>query len=359
MAERELDLFMTTGPENIFYLCGHQTIGYYMFQCLCVPARGEPFLILRELESYNARANCFLEDIIAYGDGDAPAELLATTLRRRGWQGRRVAIDRSAWFLTVDTYERLARELPDLLDGAGLVEPSRRVKSALELDCVAEAAKATDAGMRAGLKASRAGATENDVAAAVIAASVTAGSEYPGIEPLVTAGRRTGLPHAMWRRHRIKPGDVVGIESAACFNRYHVALFRTIAVGEIPEQARALYPVCLEALAAAIAAAKPGNRAADVHNAAQAVIDKRGATDRFRKKAGYSLGISFAPDWGEHGVLSVYKTVDVRLEPGMVLHLPMSLREFAQFTMAVSETIVITPEGCRWLSHIPRDLVEA
>lgn len=359
MARQELDLFVTTSPENIFYLCGHQTIGYYMFQVLCVPARGQPFMALRELESYNARANCFIEDILTYGDADNPSEFFAQTLKGRGWQGKRVAIDRNAWFLTVNIYERLAREFPGLLDGAGLVEPLRRIKSPLELASVEMAARVNDAGMRAGLKASRAGATENDVAAAVIAAAVSAGSEYPGIEPLITTGHRTGLPHAMWRRHRIKPGDVVGLETGGCHNRYHAALFRTVAVGHIPDVARGIYPICLEALEAAMAKAKPGNRCADVHNAAQAVIDKRGATERFRKKAGYSLGISFAPDWGEHAVLSLHHNVDVKLEPGMVFHLPMSLREFGQFTMAVSETIVITEDGCRQLSTIPRELVEA
>ena len=34
------------GPENIFYLTGQQTPGYYTFQSLCVPASGEPFHVL-------------------------------------------------------------------------------------------------------------------------------------------------------------------------------------------------------------------------------------------------------------------------------------------------------------------------
>ena len=40
LGERGVDLFLTSGPENIFYLTGQQTPGYYTFQCLGVPARG-------------------------------------------------------------------------------------------------------------------------------------------------------------------------------------------------------------------------------------------------------------------------------------------------------------------------------
>ena len=55
MATKGFDLFLTSGPENIFYLTGQQTPGYYTFQCLGIPAQGEPFLVLRSLE-FNERA---------------------------------------------------------------------------------------------------------------------------------------------------------------------------------------------------------------------------------------------------------------------------------------------------------------
>ena len=80
MAERGFDLFLTSGPENIFYLTGQQTPGYYTFQCLCVPVSGEPFHILRGLEAMNARLNTLLDDIEGYGDDAHPAAALVTSL---------------------------------------------------------------------------------------------------------------------------------------------------------------------------------------------------------------------------------------------------------------------------------------
>jgi len=359
LTEMELDLFLTSGPENIFYLTGQQTPGYYTFQCLCVPAEGSPFLITRELESYNARANTYLEESFSYPDGADPAAAVAAILKGQGWSGKKIAIDRNAWFFTVNLYERLKQDFGTFLDGSGLVEPLRRIKSPLELEAMSLAGNANDAGMRAGLARTKAGVSENDIASAIMGAAIAAGSEYVGMEPFVTSGPRSGIPHSTWRRRRIEPGDIVILETSACYNRYHAALFRTVAVGEVPSLARSHYDTCMAALDAAIEKVKPGNTCADVHHAAQAVVDRDGATDGYRKRTGYSMGISFAPDWGEGNILSLYKGVEVELEPGMAFHIPITLREYAQFTVAVSETVVVTEDGCKTLSDIPRDLVEA
>jgi Xaa-Pro aminopeptidase len=358
MAEARLELFLTSGPENIFYLTGQQTPGYYTFQCLGVPAAGAPFHVLRSLEAMNARANSYLTDISGYADDANPAAAVAEALDRRGWKGKRVAIDQNAWFLTVNLYQRLVAAFGPLLDGSGLVERLRRVKSPLELEQIDQAAVANDAGMAAGLAATRAGASDNDVAAAIMQAAIAAGSEYVGMEPFVTSGPRSGIPHTTWRRRRIAAGDVVILETSACYNRYHAALYRTVAVGAVPERARAMYEVCREGLAAALAELRPGRTCADVHAAAQAVVDRHGHTAGYRKRTGYSIGISFAPDWGEGNVLSLYRGVDVPLEPGMVFHVPITLRDYAKFTVAVSETAVVTTGGPRTLSRLGRELVE-
>ena len=244
-----------------------------------------------------------------------------------------------------------------LLDGSFLIEPLRRIKSRAEFEQIENAGAANDAGMQAGLDAVRIGASENDVAAAIISAAIRAGSEYLGMDPFVTSGPRGGIPHTTWRRRTIETGDVIALETCACYNRYHAALFRNVAAGKIPQRAEDMYKVCLEGLDAAIEKLRPGNTCADVHNACQAVIDKYGFTENYRKRTGYSIGISFAPDWGEGNILSLFHDVDVPLEPGMVFHVPVALRDYAKFTAAVSETVVVTDGAARTLSKLSRDLV--
>ena len=359
MAEKGFDLVLLTGPENIFYLTGQQTPGYYTFQSLCLPAAGEPFHVLRALEAANARLNTYLTDITGYADDAHPAAALAAVLKQRGWQGKRVAIDQNGWFLTINIYNRLIAEFGPLLDATGLVEPLRRVKSKREIEQIEQAGRANDAGMRAGLAAAREGASENDIASAIMGASIKAGGEYVGMEPFVTSGPRSGIPHTTWRRRVLAAGDVTVLETAACYNRYHAASFRTVATGKIPQLARDMYQVCVEGLSVAIDRLRIGNTCADVHDAVQAVIDRHGYTAGYRKRTGYSIGISFAPDWGEGNILSLFRGVDVPLEAGMVFHVPITLRDYNKFTVAVSETVMVTEKDARIFSTIGRELVQA
>jgi len=67
--------------------------------------------------------------------------------------------------------------------------------------------------MQAGLHATRLGASENDVAADIMAAAIRAGSEYLGMDPFVTSGPRGGVPHTTWRRRKIESGDLVALET--------------------------------------------------------------------------------------------------------------------------------------------------
>ena len=73
LAAAGIDLYLTSGAENIFWLSAQQTPGYYAFQCLAVPPDGAAFLMLRVLEICNARANTYLSE-----NGSAVRE------RRRG-----------------------------------------------------------------------------------------------------------------------------------------------------------------------------------------------------------------------------------------------------------------------------------
>jgi Xaa-Pro dipeptidase len=203
----------------------------------------------------------------------------------------------------------------------------------------------------------KSGASENDFVAAMVGSAIKAGSEYVGMEPLVSAGRRSGVPHGTWRRGKLAMDEPVFLEMAGCHDRYHAALMRCAWLGAMPQVADDMEKTCQEGLEAAIAAIRPGAACEAPHNACQQVIDRAGFTDNFKKRAGYSIGIAFAPDWGEGGILSLYTGVTTELRPGMTFHIPVALRVFGQFTVGVSETVVVTETGCRALSAIDRPIL--
>lgn len=357
MQKAGLDAMLVTSPENIYYLTGQQTPGYYTFQCLLLPASGEPSFVVRQLEYFNLVANTFLQDIHPFGDSDDPMVVLNALLKQKGLTGRRVGVEKSGWFFPVSVYDRMVAALGPLHDAGGITESLRTIKSPAEIEKLARAATYVDAGMKAGLARVRAGATENDLVAAMMHDAIAAGSEYMGMEPLVSAGRRSGIPHGTWRRGPITADNGVFLEMAACHDRYHAALMRSAWVGTLPEQVRDMMKVCQDALAASLEAIRPGVTCETPHNVCQRIIDAAGYTDNFRKRLGYSVGISFAPDWGEGGILSLNAGVKTELQPGMAFHLPPALRIYGRFTVGVSETIVVTETGYRVLGTLDRDMV--
>lgn len=354
LAAAGLDAMVVTGPENIFYLTGQQTPGYYMFQALVLPADGDPVFVIRQLEYFNFVANTFIADAAIYQDSEDPVGFLTKVLADKGLKGKRVAIDKRGWFLPIAIYEAMQQALGVIGDAAGIVERLRMVKSPLELEKLRFAATYVDAGMKAGAAAVKPGNSENDMVAAMMGAAIAAGSEYMGMEPLCSSGPRSGVPHGTWKRRRFQDGDPVLLEMAGVHDRYHAALMRTAWIGKPPAQAVEMMNVCLEALAVSLEEVKPGVPCEVPHLAAQAVIDRAGYTDSFRKRLGYGMGISFAPDWGEGGIIGLNKGITTLLQPGMVFHLPPALRIYGRFTVGVSETIAVTETGYRQLGTIDR-----
>jgi Xaa-Pro dipeptidase len=291
LAGAGIDVMVVTGPENIFYLTGQQTPGYYTFQAMVLPVEGDPVFVIRQLEYINFIANTFIADAEVYQDGDDPVDFLIDVIKKCGLSSKRIAIDKRGWFLPIKIYETLQHKLGEIGDAAGLIERLRTVKSTAEVAKIATAAAYVDAGMRAGLAAVKVGATDNQLVAVMMGEAIAAGSEYVGMEPLVSVGRRTGVPHGTWRRCTLAAGDPAFLEMAACHDRYHAALMRSAWIGEPPREARDMEKTCQDALHAALDSIRPGEPCAAPHLACQKVIDQAGYTENFRKRTGYSIGI--------------------------------------------------------------------
>ncbi|MDG2405801.1 MAG: Xaa-Pro peptidase family protein [Paracoccaceae bacterium] len=356
MAERGIDVMIVTGPENIYYLTGQQTPGYYTYQALLVPIDADPVFIVRQLELNNLVANSFVKDIHPYLDNADPVDVTSKLINDMGWQSKHIAIDERGWFLPIAIYKALLSKLGDLGNAAGVVESLRAIKSPNELEKLRISASYVHAGMRAGMDAIAVGKTENDIVSEMMGHAIKAGSEYVGMEPLMASGPRCGIPHGTWRRRVIEAGDPVFLEMAAAHDRYHASLMRSAWIGQPNDKARRMMDCVLAGLDSALDVLKPGNSCAEVHDACQATIDKYGYTENFKKRTGYSVGISFAPDWGEGNVLSLYTGIDRELEPGMAFHIPPALRIYGEFTVGVSETAIVTETGCETLLNFPRDL---
>jgi Xaa-Pro dipeptidase len=356
LSRQRLDALLVTTPENIYYLSGYQTPGYYCYQCLIVPAGQDPIHITRCQEETNVKARSWIERSTSYLDQEDPVELTAATFGELGLARARIGIEKTSWFLTIAQFEQLRTLLGDaaFANGAGIVEECRVVKSEREIAYIRRAAQIAEAGMKAGLDAIREGVSEDDVAAEVQRVLTVRGSEYPGLPIFVTAGIRSSFTHATWSGGRIQRGDPVLLEISGCVKRYSGALMRTAVVGPPSQQIQRMADASITALETLLQAVRPGRALGEVWEMWAQVVADAGFFNQ--RRPGYSIGVNFPPDWGE-GHIACFKRGDKRaLVPNMTFHTPSLIQLFGLAQIGNSETLRVTPDGCELLTRIERRL---
>lgn len=353
MEQKGVDVMLINTPENLYYMTGYQTPGYYWYQTLIVPLDQEPVIITRLNESSNVEPLTWVEDSRPYEDTDDWIEKTRDALASLGLIDKTIGIEHKSWFITIDDYQRLKVMLSDadFVDCSGLVEQGRVIKSPQEIEYIRHASRAAVAGMKAGIEAAVVGATENEVAAEVHKAQILEGSEYTGLPLFVAAGTRSLMEHATWYRKPIAPNEVVAMEIPGCINRYHSAFFRTVCLGEPPETAQRVMEAVTDSLQKAKSFIKPGVKAGDVFEVVREHVESANVGYKMDRRAAYSIGIAFAPDWGEGHILSFFRGDQRILRAGMTFHLiGAGVRIPGVGKVECTDSILITPGGCETLT---------
>jgi Xaa-Pro aminopeptidase len=261
--------------------------------------------------------------------------------------------------LNVLQFEALRQHLPAarLLPAGEILPVVKTRKSEAEIAYLREAGRLSTLGMEAALHACHAGSTDNDVAAAAYAAMVRGGSEFMCIEPIVTVGERAGIPHTSFRRNRLAAGDAVFIEVGACVRRYSAPLMRTAVLAPAPNALREATAACRDSLDMLLQHLCPGVAAREAATLARRAWQPLCDQLIWHGIYGYSVGLGFPPDWNDAPLL-ITEESDALLQPGMCFHVTTSLRQSAQFGVALSETVLITSTGNDVLTGTPRELYE-
>lgn len=358
MQRRGIDVLMINHLENIYYLSGFRTIGYYSFMALFVPASGQPAHLTRLIEKTTLQGTSWIPDRELYPDTENYLDACVRVIDAGGWGGSRIGIDKAAWYLTIDDYEKLASRLPKaaFVDGSMICENLRLIKSPAEQAYSRKAGKAASEGMRSAVAALRAGITEDDLMAAAYQGLFKMHSEYPGLPPLINAGVRHTMAHAMAEGHPVNQGDAVYFEVGASIRRYHGATLRIGHVGKPQKLFHDLTDLCRRSIDAGLKEMQPGNPAEAVDKAARKVIDDAGYGDKFRHKAGYSIGIAFPPDWSEARTMMLRGGETRPLQPGMVFHFLPAVFEYREYGVGLSETVLVTESGHEILTDVEQKL---
>ena len=348
-----LDVLVIHSPENIYYLSGYQTPGYYWYQALVLPLNSEAIFIAPPHEAALIPEFSWVEDSRVYPDTSDWAQITGEILKELSLTRSSIGLETKSRFLTVDFYQSIQSLLPDaqLIDGSGIVESCRLIKSASEIEYMRKAADVSSRGMKAGIKAVFEGASELEVAAAVHSELDMAGSEYTGLPAFITSGERSHLVHATWSPKLIDSGDLVFMEIPGSVNRYHAAQSRSVFVGEQTQKLMEANRVATEALETAKASMKQGVAASSVFKAGSSVINEANIGYKQGRRIAYGIGTAFPPGWDEGDIFSINIDESRPLLPGMCFHLITTMRVPGLGAIGCSDTVLVTDEGVETLTN--------
>ena len=337
LAERELDRMLVTDLTNVRYLTGFTgTNG----ACVCGPGVR---LFLTDFR-YTERAAAEVEDWETVTITSDWLKGVAERLEGRvGFEDDQMSVR-----LLGKLKEKLG-EGTEMVAAGGQVEELRRVKDDDELAKIAEASKLADEVWRWTLEQGLAGRPEREVARAAEARIRELGGD-PSFPAIVAAGTNGALPHAEPGEREIGRGELVVFDMGAKVDGYCSDGTRTFATGEPGEEARAVYEVVRAAQQAALEAIRAGVKGEDVDTAARKLIDDAGHGEHFGHALGHGVGLEV-----HEGPRLSQRSEDV-LAPGEVVTVEPGIYLPGNSGVRIEDLVVVTDEGLRNLSSLPKEL---
>jgi Xaa-Pro aminopeptidase len=383
MQQEGLDGLVAATLENFFYLSGIWNLGQELFphdtQAYVVATRDRPDAGLL---------------VVSVGEADLTLEAYPTisgavtygTFWRELPEGVQLAEDeRRVWQITygqeaaADAFEALARALEqaglthgtigvdergpnrDLLDQLrqrfpGLeVRPAsqtfrkiRMVKTPAEHERLIGALRATEHALRTTVDAAQEGVTERELAHVFEQAIVERGAR-PGFT-LLRFGRGMALGQVSPGDTPLKKGDYLWFDVGCTLHGYRSDIGRIVAFGEPSQQLRTLYNASKEGQTRAFELMTPGQKACDIFEAAVERVREMGIPHYRRHHVGHGIGVEY------YDLPILNPRTEIPLEPGMVFEVETPYYEFGFGGAFIEDTVLITDNGARVLTELPRDL---
>ncbi len=256
--------------------------------------------------------------------------------------------------MTVRTHGHLRELMPDTIDlvAAGdPVEDLRAIKDAAEIERIRAASQLADAGLRQIMAEGLVGRTEQAVAESLERAMRSQGASGMSFPSIVAAGPHGALPHAQPRDVEISGGELVVIDWGVVLDGYCSDCTRTLATGELDDEAHAVYELVLEAQLAGLRAVRAGVSGRDADGAARTVIGDAGHAEHFGHGLGHGVGLEVheAPRLSQRSDSVLASGNLVTVEPGVYLPGRLGVR--------IEDLVVVTESGCEILTGIPKELI--
>ena len=353
------DVYLCDHAEMLYWLTGY-TVSETFYRGAVIPLEGDPVWVLRAIDEVPCRKATWVEDVVAYPDDqDAHAQMAGTIAR---FSPKTIGADFTSFGFTVHTRDRLAALLPgtafvDLPNSSNLL---RAVKDAGEIRLMEKAARIGDGAMACVASSIVPGLRPRDASAVAAAHYLTHGADDYWVGPIsisrraASDGHDMGFLHATLAEDVLEDGDVLHVELVPRVSYYSCRFMRSVRIGTPTDEEVEVMERLVALQDAQFAAIKPGAVARDVDAILRGPLLKEGLRTHFPNISGYLVGIYSKTPRSSDTTLSLHPGADWRFEEGQTFHIYATARG-----LALSETVVVTTDGCLRLGRTPRRILTA
>jgi Xaa-Pro aminopeptidase len=349
-ADAGLDALLLSPGADLRYLTGYRAMLTERLTCLVLPAAGDPFLVVPELEKPGALASPLGGlgvDITGWSELQDPYAIVADRLPAGA---RRIAVDNHMWAEKVLALRAVLPRAEQSL-AATVLRELRMRKSPAEIEALRRAGAAIDRVHRRIGEWLRPGRTEREVARDIAENIIAAGHESADFV-IVASGPNGAAPHHEVSDRVIRAGDPVVVDiGGTTRDGYCSDSTRTYAVGEPPPAFRELYEVLLEAQRTQTESVRPGITAEELDAVGRDIIAGAGYGEHFIHRTGHGIGLE------THEEPYIVAGSALPLEPGMTFSVEPGIYLPGRFGARIEDIALCTGSGGERLNLTGRDLV--
>ncbi|MEN8742204.1 MAG: Xaa-Pro peptidase family protein [Phaeobacter gallaeciensis] len=340
---------LVPGP-NFTRALGHSFMSHERPFVLVIPAEGKPAAIVPNLELGSWEQVGFDGAVFDWRDQDGYAGAFAALAAHLPMT--RLAVEGQV--MRVFVHHALKQAMPDveIIDAERQISGLRMIKTAADIAALEAAISLSERALHRVLEGVRVGQTEKEIESALIQALFAEGADDLAFTPIVAAGDNSARPHAHARAdYKVQSGDALLFDFGGRKDGFCADITRTVFVGEVSDEGRAVYDTVLRANLAGLEVTRAGVTAHEIDDVVTGVLEASPYADRIRTKTGHGLGRDV------HEAPYIMRGNHQELPAGTVYTNEPGLYGPGRFGVRIEDDVLITDDGCRTLTTFPKELM--
>lgn len=256
-------------------------------------------------------------------------------------------------YMSCADYSKYSTEIVKLpmKPASKLINELRRIKDSLEIENMIAAQRIAERAFDEVLGEIKPGMTEREIAAELVYRMLRNGAENISFDPIVVTGAKTSMPHGVPGDRKVQRGDFLTMDFGCIYKGYCSDMTRTVAIGGVSDEMKAVYNIVLKAQLAGIAAAMAGLKGREIDATARKVIDEAGYGEYFGHGFGHGIGLEV------HEEPNAGPVSEALMEPGVVISAEPGIYLPGRFGVRIEDVIIITENGCENITTAKKELI--